>query len=460
MRDMFFLAILPLMLFLMAKRPFIAVGMWIWTAMFFPNAWMYGIASGIRYNLIFTAIAFLGYLVYKNKPKVHFGTLGALILLFFLWTTLSTAMTEGVPEVAWDIWQRFFKVILLFLIVVLVIDKKLHIDFFLGCVVLSIGFFASVEGLKYIASAGGHKIEGFYGHVLGDRNELALAFVITLPICSYLLAEYGKQYKWIRLGLLGVMALLVTAIVGTNSRGGFVALLGLAGYFFMKSDRKILLSVLALILVAVLSQFVSAEWSSRMNTINDASGDASFMGRVVAWKLSFIQATRHPFFGGGFKTLEYFPMWRSLSSDFFSFPFFYTGDVLPDETHGHAAHSVYFQVLGEHGFAGLAIYLAMLVRAFTSARKVGRIAKQHVETQWVAAVALMLQLCIFAFCLGGAALSFAYFELMFAMYGMVVVLETRILPRLLQKIAAKGAANDKGSALPQQDAPLRAARPA
>jgi probable O-glycosylation ligase (exosortase A-associated) len=436
MRDMFFLAILPLMLYLMARRPFIAVGMWIWTAMFFPNAWMYGIASGIRYNLIFTGIAILGYLVLKDKPKVRFGLLGGLILLFLVWTTLSTAMTEGIPEVGWDIWSRFFKVILLFVFVVLVLDKKLHIDFFLGCVVLSIGFYACLEALKYIATGGGHMIEGFTGHVLGDRNELALAFVITLPICSYLLAEYGKQSRVVRLGLLGVMGLLVTAIVGTQSRGGFIAMLGLGGYFFMKSERKILLTILVVALVGVLSYVVSDEWTSRMNTINDASDDASFMGRVVAWKLSFILAMRHPFFGGGFKALETFPIWKSLTQDFFAYPFFYTGTALPDEAKPHAAHSVYFQVLGDHGFLGLGIYLAFLLRAFVGARRVARAAKAHLETRWIASVAVMLQLCIFAFCLGGAALSFAYFDLMFALYGIVLVLETRILPAALKELPA------------------------
>lgn len=436
MRDLFFLALLPLMLYLMACRPFIALGMWIWTALFFPNAWMYGVASGIRYNLIFTAIAILGYMVLKDKPKVRFGALGGLVFLFFLWTTGSTLMTEGLVEVGWDIWTRFFKVILLFVFVVLIINKKLHIDFFLGCVVLSVGFFGSLEGLKFIASGGGHHIEGFYGHALGDRNELALAFVITLPICFYLLNQYGQQSRLVRLALFGVIGLLVTSIVGTQSRGGFVALLGLGGYLFLKSERKILLGILIVLLVGALSYVVSDDWTSRMNTINEAGEDASFMGRVVAWKLSFIQAMRHPFFGGGFKSLEYFPVWRSLSSEFFSYAFFYTGDALPDEHKAHAAHSVYFQVLGEHGFGGLAIYLAMLARAFLNARRLVITARKQVETEWIAALGVMIQLCIFAFCLGGAALSFAYFELMYALYGVLLVLETRLLPEALKAIAA------------------------
>lgn len=436
MRDLFFVAVLPFLLYAMAKRPFIAVGMWIWTAMFFPNAWLYGFAAGPRYNLIFTGIAVLGYVVLKDKPKVTFGAIGGLVLLFFLWTTASTAMTEGVPDIAWEIWSRFFKVVLLFIFVLLVVNKKLHADFFLWCVVLSIGFYGCLEALKFVASGGGHKIEGFSGHVLGDRNELALAFVMTLPICAYLLGEYGKNAKIIRLGLLCTMGLLVTAVVGTQSRGGFVALLGVAGYYFIKSDRKIVLSILTIVLVLVLSQFVSEEWSSRMDTIGEANADASFMGRVVAWKLSFIMAMRHPFFGGGFKALEYFAVWSSLAQDFFAYPFFYTGEALPSMDKGHAAHSVYFQVMGDHGFAGLAIYLGILARTFLTVRKVAVLARKHVETAWIAHLASMLQLALFAYCLGGAALSFAYFEVLYAICALVQVLHSRILPAELAKRAA------------------------
>lgn len=436
MRDLFFLALLPVMLYLMFQRPFIAMGMWIWTAMFFPNAWLYGFASNFRYNLIFTSVAVLGYAVMKNKPKPSFGSIGGLIILFFLWTTISTALTVGLPELSWEIWSRFAKVILLFVFVLLVIDKKLHIDFFLACVVLSIGFYGGLEALKYVASGGGHMIAGFAGHVLGDRNELALAFVITLPICTYLISQYGKDSAIIRFGLLGLMGLLVTAIIGTQSRGGFIALLGLGAYLFIKSDRKILLTVLALVLVAGLSTLVSGEWVSRMDTIGAAGEDASFMGRVVAWKLSFILAMQNPFFGGGFKSLEYFPVWRLLSLDFFAYPFFYTGDILPDAEKARAAHSVYFQVLGDHGFFGLAIYLSFVFVAFRAARRVAKEARKHLQTQWIASVAVTMQLCIFAFCLGGAGLSFAYFELLFAICAIVQVLEARILPRELKEMKA------------------------
>jgi probable O-glycosylation ligase (exosortase A-associated) len=439
MRDMFFLALLPLLLYAMCKRPFIAVGMWIWTAMFFPNAWLYGVGSSIRYNLLFTGVAMVGYVAMKTKPKVQFGALGGLVLLFFVWTTLSSTMTSGLAGPTWELWGRFVKVILLFIFVILIFEKKLHFDFFLWCLVLSIGFYAGLEALKYLASGGGHMIQGFDGHVLGDRNELALAFVLILPICTYLLKEYGAKSQILRYGLLGLMCLIVVAVVGTQSRGGFVALIGLAGYLFVKSDHKVLLGAGTAVLVIVMMNFVSGEWMARMDSIGEAGEDASFMGRVIAWKLSFIMAMQHPFFGGGFKTLENSAVWFNLSQDFFSYPFFYTGDAVPNPNKARAAHSVYFQVLGDHGFAGLGIYLAMLASAFNNARKLARDARKVPEAAWIASMGTMCQLCIFAFCLGGAALSFAYFELMFAIYGLIVVLQLRILPAIVKRIAAQPA---------------------
>ena len=428
MRDLLLLALLPIMLYAMAQRPFIAVGMWLWTALFFPNGWVYGIAGALRYNLVFAAVAILGYLTWKHKPKVQLTGLGVAVLFFFLWTIGSTMTGIGNVDVAWEIWSRFAKVVALFVFVVLVIKDKLHIDFILWCTVLSVGFYADLEALKFLVSGGGHNIVGMSGHVLGDRNELSLAFVMVLPICYYLWVEYGKQSRLISLGLLGTMAMLVIGVIGTQSRGGFVALAILGCYLFIKSDRKILLGILIAVLGIGISYVVSSEWTARIDTIATADEDASFLGRVVAWKLSFILAMQHPFFGGGFKSLETFSVWSNLSRDFFSYPWFYTGTGLPSTRVARAAHSVYFQVMGDHGFVGLALYLYCLASSFFKASRVARQARRLRAPSWLPLVATMLQLSIFAFAVGGAALSLAYFDLTFAIFGLVVVLETRVLP--------------------------------
>lgn len=434
MRDLFFLMVLPVMLYAMFKRPFIALGMWPWTALFFPNAWVYGIAGSIRYNLLFAGVCIFGYLMQKRKPKVDFGVLGASILLFFLWTTISTALAIGNQDVAWDYWNRFSKVIALFLFLVLIAEKKLHVDVILWGIVLSVGFYGNLEALKFIMSGGNHMIAGLPGHVLTDRNELALAFVMTLPICAYLMNEYGDRARYLRLGLMCTMGLLVFAVIGTQSRGGFLALLSLGGYLFLKSERKGVMAVMIAILVAALSVVVSTEWTERIDTIENADQDASFMGRVVAWKLSFILAMQNPVFGGGFKALENFAIWKMLSADFFSYPWFYTGDAMPTTTFARAAHSVYFQILGDHGFIALGLYVGALALSWRMCGRAAATVRRHDGARWLSNLATSLQLSIFAFAFGGAALSLAYFDLIFCLFGLVIVLDKRLVPAELARL--------------------------
>jgi probable O-glycosylation ligase (exosortase A-associated) len=223
------------------------------------------------------------------------------------------------------------------------------------------------------------------------------------------------------------MALLALGVIGTQSRGGFLALLILAAYLYIKSDRKILLTILIAAFCIGASFYISSDYVARMDTIATAEQDDSFMGRVVAWKLSFIMAMQHPFFGGGIKSLEYFPVWLDLSKDFFAYPWFYTGNALPNMTVARAAHSIYFQVLGDQGFVGLALYLACLASSFLKAGSVARKARKMGAPAWLPTAAVMVQLSIFAFAVGGAALSLAYFDLLFALFGLVVVLERRLL---------------------------------
>lgn len=423
MRDLVLLGVLPLFIIFILKRPFIGLGLWIWTAMFFPNAWVYGIASGIRYNLIFSALTILSYLMSKDRKGLRINLIVLLVSVFFIWTTITTFFTIGSPEIAWEIWSRFLKVWILFLFVNIIIRKRIHIDFFLFCLALSIGFFGALEGLKFIVSGGAHRIDGFQGHVLGDRNELALSFVMMLPILHYLRMTHGISHKLLNYALLITTVLLVIAVIGTLSRGGLIALAAVSIYYVYKSDKKVhsLFYLFALIGVGFL--FAPNEWYSRMDTIAEANQDASFMGRVVAWKLSFIMAVENPLLGGGFKSLEYFPVWSDLSRNFDSYPFFYTGDAVPDPHQGRAAHSIYFQVLGEQGPIGFILFISIILLTLNKAKAIYKVSLQP-EDQWIRLLVQAISLSVFAYCVGGAALSFAYFEMLYALSGLIAVLSS------------------------------------
>jgi probable O-glycosylation ligase (exosortase A-associated) len=210
---------------------------------------------------------------------------------------------------------------------------------------------------------------------------------------------------------------------------------------FIKSKKKILFTLLVVCIGGTMVGLIPDQWFERMDTIGKADSDASFMGRVVAWKLSFILAAQNPFFGGGFKALENFAIWFSLSQDFNQYPFFYTGTATPDLEHPHAAHSIYFQVLGDHGFVGLLLFVAILALSFSRAGAVAKKTREANGPYWVISLATMLRLSIFAYVVGGAALSFAYFDLIYAILAIVIVLESKFLPEIIKSQKHQGPEN-------------------
>ena len=148
MRDLILLAVLPFLIFAIFQRPFIGLGLWIWTALFYPNGWVYGAASNIRYNLLFTGITIAVYFTSKHKVRLVLGATGTLLLMFFFWVSMSTIFGLAPAEYRWELWTRFAKIIALFIFILLIVEKKLHIDFFLWCLIFSVGFYAGLEGLK------------------------------------------------------------------------------------------------------------------------------------------------------------------------------------------------------------------------------------------------------------------------------------------------------------------------
>ena len=423
MRDIFFVLIFPLILYAVFKRPFIGAAMWLWVAMFFPNGWVYGFAGSFRYNFIIVICAVISYVRWKDKEKNEKDPLTFLILLFLLWTFITSLFTLSIPEIVWAEWVEFLKITLLFVFTITVLRTQLHLNVLIWALALSIGFYGCLEGLKYITSGGGHRIAGLRGHILGDRNELALAFNMLLPLLAYLI--HISKLKVVKFGLFCAIVLTITAIIGTYSRGGTVALIIVGGYFWLQSKHKILYAVIIAISLTVASNYVPSSWSNRMDTLETAQEDSSFLGRVLAWKQAVLMASDNPLTGGGFKAGQTGYLWWSYNGAG-SF-----NDIV-DTSQMHevgfkAAHSIYFQVLGDHGYVGLLIFLSIIVTAYRKMGKNIKLAKIYKSDKSLIMLCKYLKVSLMAYCAGGAGVSLAYFDMLYAILAMTVVIEHKII---------------------------------
>jgi hypothetical protein len=83
------------------------------------------------------------------------------------------------------------------------------------------------------------------------------------------------------------------------------------------------------------------------------------------------------------------------------------------------AHSIYFSVLGEHGWVGLVLFLLLWLLALHLASRIASIASVQPGAAWARDLASMCQVSLVGYAVGGAFLSLAYFDLP---YNLLVVL--------------------------------------
>jgi hypothetical protein len=150
------------------------------------------------------------------------------------------------------------------------------------------------------------------------------------------------------------------------------------------------------------------------------------MGRIEAWTFAW-QIAMSNFMGGGFEALTVSGM----------------RDV----------HSIYFEVLGEHGIFGLFLFLSLLAFTWLSAGWVIRHASKHAELRWAANLARMLQVSGVAYCASGTFLGLAYFDFIY----LLVVLTVATRQLVAQHIAGLAPAPQRGLApRARQSSPRRA----
>ncbi len=420
MRDLLIVIFILAAVYYSFKKPYLGVCAWIWVALFAPANWAFGFSQSFRINLTIVLITALSYLIIQKDKRGTFGKQGGYILMFWVLALISTIFHQTIDFDAMLVeFEKFTKVIALYFFVGLTIKKRVHIDTFIWAIVLGLSSYAAVEGIKFILSFGGYRVVGVAG-VIQDRNDLAVAINMCIPLIIYLWSVTKHQY--LKLALLGLVFLNIVSVIGTYSRGGFIGLTVLAIAMWLKSKRKFSLALVAIIIIPLLYVSAPENWKERQTTITTASSrDGSFIGRLWAWKISTLIALDNPMTGGGFKSVTDPVQWNLYAP---ITPFFGPIDTptIPINLRPKAAHNIYFQVLGDHGFTGLVLFLLILSSTYFRCQKNIKQAKKN-RVEWCVNLSSAISLSLIGFCITGLNVSLAYFELVYALIGIVGIVK-------------------------------------
>lgn len=422
MRGVLFLLMYTSMIPAALSAAHVGIMFYVWVSMIAPDTFTFGVLQQIPFSKIAIFIAILAILRKPAEQKPFFDVTYAFMLAFFCQCAISFAfsLTDG-PQF-YNVADRVWKIAVLCALLNPVLRGRLQIHSLMIVVAVSLGVQGAIEGLKYLLSAGGHQIVP--PQIFGDNNSFGLFLLINIPIFLYLL-KYTID-PFIRLAIVGGVLINTLAIVGTGSRGAVVGFLAVTLLLILQSKRRISTLLVVAAVAGSVVWFVPARVYQRAQTIETAGEDSSFMSRVIAWKLNTLVALDRPLLGGGFSAVEDPKVWVDYVPKFQALSFIPT----PTPDRPRAAHSVYFQALGDLGFPGLLFYLGILGSTFLSLRRIRKMTADNATLVWAYDLAGYLRLTMVALIVSGAALSVVYYDLPFLLFCVISILRRTVRDEL------------------------------
>jgi probable O-glycosylation ligase (exosortase A-associated) len=327
-----------------------------------------------------------------------------------IWTSVTTffaAQLEAswAAEEFWYGWERMTKILLMALATLFLMQSRERIHALVWVIVVSIGFYGIKGAFWFMTSTGGW-VFGPAGSFIGDNTSLALALIMIIPLLRYL--QTISAILWVQFGLVMAGLGCVASIVGSYSRGAFIAAVAMIIMLVMRSRRRLLLGALAIGVAMAVGLYAPERWVGRIQSIANYQVDSSAMGRLQAWEFAINLSLDRPFAGGGFRAYNDPNLWVQFA---------------PEGAIPRAYHSIYFQMLGDHGFVGLGIFLLLGLAGWAAARRVIRLTRDRPDLRWANELARMTQVSIVGFAVGGAFLSLAGFDLYYHLLGIAFLLQ-------------------------------------
>jgi probable O-glycosylation ligase (exosortase A-associated) len=404
-RDVAVTLIIAALLPVCFARPWIGALTWAWLAYMNPHKLAWGFATTMPFALA-VAIATLGGFLLTTERKPFLWTRETLLMLaLWGWFGLTTVFAEY-PAYAQQKLLEVSKILLMALLTVPLFQDRRRLRWLLLVITGSLGYYGVKGGLGSFLYGGQATVLGPPGSFISANNELGLALNMVLPIMVFLARDEPR--RWLRTGLRVAAPLTVIAIAFTYSRGAILGLVIVLAALFLKGRQRLLLALMLAIGLVAFMSFAPTRWLARMETLHNYEADNSARARLGAWRVAYRIALEHPFTGAGFRVF-----WERST-------YVKYGERAPRK--GQDAHSLYFNLLGEHGWIGFGLFLALIGSTLAMLRRVRKQAASRPDQAWIVNYSHMLQISFLAYLTVGAFVSVAYFDLTYQLILIAVIL--------------------------------------
>lgn len=285
------------------------------------------------------------------------------MLIFLAYLVFSLPFVEWQGSVIRNNLADFVRAIVFLFFTVLIVDSDKRLKIFL-MVFVGAQLFRVFEPLFMNITTGywgsstymgggefSNRLAGAPSDVI-NPNELGFVIVTVIPFLHYLV--WPKKF-WAKLFYLLAIPALLYALILTQSRGAFLALLVVAWMIFKESNRRGVLIVLAVVIAMGGWSVMSGEQKDRYLSLvgmSETSNTDSAEGRITGMVNEFKLAMNRPLVGHGL------------------------GTTPEAKTHilgsRQAAHNFYAEILIETGILGFAFFMRFIFQVYRKLRENGR----------------------------------------------------------------------------------------
>ena len=339
----------------------------------------------------------------RMPREVYFLIL--LTVQLFVASLVSTVWRGGALQITFN----FAKVLLVILMIATSVTTLRRLRLLIFAQALSISVIASVTIWKERTSVS--RLEGILGGQYADPNDLALAIIISLPLCLALLIPEQESTFGKILWSISILVMLY-AVFLTGSRGGFLALVVAAVValweFAIQGRRRYLLALAGF---AGLFLFLSAggklvgRLQGTFNVNDTTSAYESAQSRQQLFWRSIKVTMEHPIFGVG------------------------PGNFNQVSGTWHTTHNSLTLMSSEGGIPALFLYVLILVYGFKNVRATKRLTQGTVETRLLVRALLAS--------LAGYAVGSLFLSVAFQFFPYILVAYTTALFEIARKLATK-----------------------
>jgi len=420
-----------------AVAPFVFTLGYLWVDSFLPQAIAFSLINDLPVSMIAAIAAFGGYALLdrRDPPRICFMTV--LLVLFAAWVTLSTFAWAVVPIAAATKWNVVVKTLVFTAFIPLVIRSRIQIEAFLQVWLFGFAINFLPLGVKALISGGS------YGRELGVQSSGAGAFSLgsdartaTLALMFVPIMLFLRQHTkilpahWLTSAMyLTIIVIAFCAAYGTYERTAVVVAAVLATLLWLKSRRKMLLGAAFVVATLVGASFVPADWMERMATIAEPGHE----NRLDVWRWTLDYALEHPL-GGGFEVHQIDRL----------------GPVNPDGSRSWLyAHNDFFEVLGEQGWLGLTIFVALIATSVFYLRGAARRARRFPNLAWCRDLATALQMALVVQLTGGMFVALGFQPPLYMIFALAISLREyvyRVVKASERPIASMGRPGERGLA--------------